>query len=182
GGRGGAVAPAGIAGLPPGVDTSRFAPRPPDEAARAALGWLGRTVVLTVARLQRRKGHDVMIDAVALLRGQFPTLLYAIVGDGEERAALEHRVQQAGLGEHVRFHGAIDDAQLLQAYQQCDLFALPNRTVDGDFEGFGMVLLEAQACGRAVLAGNSGGTDEAVRAGATGVMVDCAAPAAVASA
>jgi len=162
-----------IAVLTPGVDTARFAPAPRDEATRAALGWAGRTVVLTVARLQKRKGHDRMIDAVELLRTRFPTLLYAVVGDGEERAALEQRVRRAGLGAHVRFHGAVDDTELLRIYQQCDLFALPNRTADGDFEGFGMVLLEAQACGRAVLTGDSGGTAEAVCAGETGVIVDC---------
>ena len=66
-----------------------------------------------------------------------------------------------------------DVTGLVLALQQCELFALPNRTVDGDFEGFGMVLIEAQACGRPVLAGASGGTAEAVRAGETGVIVDC---------
>ncbi len=176
------VTAARIAVLAPGVDTSRFAPAAPDERTRAALGWGGRTVVLTVARLQKRKGHDRMIDAIGLLRPHIPALLYAIVGDGEERAALEARVRGARLTEHVRFYGAVDDAQLVRAYQQCELFALPNRTVNGDFEGFGMVLLEAQACGRAVLAGDSGGTAEAVRAGETGVIVDCARPESLAEA
>jgi phosphatidylinositol alpha-1,6-mannosyltransferase len=167
------VPAARIALLSPGVDVGHFTPAAPDAGARAALGWGDRLVVLTVARLQRRKGHDRMIDAVARLRTQFPELLYAIVGDGEERAGLEMRVQRAGLTPHVRFHGEVDDAQLLHVYQQCDLFALPNRTEGVDFEGFGMVLLEAQACGRAVLAGDSGGTIEAMRAGETGVLVDC---------
>ncbi len=73
----------------------------------------------------------------------------------------------------MRFHGALDDAQVISAYQQCDLFALPNRTDAGDVEGFGIVLLEAQACGRAVLAGDSGGTAETLRRDETGVLVDC---------
>lgn len=165
--------PARIVVLPPPVDTARFAPAAPDDAARAALGWCRRQVVLTVARLQKRKGHDRMIDAVGLLRGRIPALLYAVVGDGEERAALTEQVRRSGLGEHVRFYGTLPDPELIRAYQQCDLFALANRTVDGDFEGFGMVLIEAQACARAVLAGDSGGTVEAVRAGETGVIVDC---------
>jgi phosphatidylinositol alpha-1,6-mannosyltransferase len=167
------VPAARLAVLSPGVDTARFAPAPPDERARAELGWSGRTVVLTVARLQRRKGHDRLIEAMALLRDRHPALLCAIVGDGEERPALEAQAARAGLAAHVRFHGALAEPDLVRAYQQCDLFALPNRTVGGDFEGFGMVLLEAQACGRAVLAGRSGGTAEAVRDGETGVLVDC---------
>ena len=167
------VSAARLAVVSPGVDTARFVPAPRDDAARAALGWNDRLVVLTVGRLQRRKGHDRMIEAVALLREQFPTLLYAIVGDGAERADLEALVRRAGLSAHVRFHGVLDDVALVRAYQQCDLFILPNRTDGSDFEGFGMVLLEAQACARAVVAGDSGGTAEALRAGETGVVVDC---------
>jgi len=170
------VDPQRITILAPGVDTSRFSPAPHDQAVRRALGWAERFVVLTVGRLQRRKGHDYMIDAVDRLRRDFPDVLYAIVGDGDDRAALEERVRRAGLTAHVRFHGAVDDDQLIRCYQQCDLFALPNRTVGVDLEGFGIVLLEAQACGRAVLAGDSGGTAEAVQDGRTGVIADCNRP------
>lgn len=176
------VPAARITVLTPGVDTARFRTAEADERARAGLGWTGRSVVLTVARLQKRKGHDRMIEAIAGLCGRIPALLYAIVGDGPERAALEAQARAAGVGQHVRFLGEIDDARLVQAYQQCDLFALPNRTADRDFEGFGMALLEAQACGRAVLAGDSGGTAEAMRAGETGVLVDCTAAAPLAAA
>ena len=180
--RGWGVSRERISVLAPGVDTAHFVPASRDEQARAALGWVGRLVVLTVARLQKRKGHDHMIDAIALLRPRLPNLLYAIVGDGAERSPLEERVRQAGVAEHVRFHGALDDQQLVRAYQQCDVFALPNRTVDGDLEGFGMVLLEAQACARPVLAGDSGGTSEALCDGESGVIVDCTSPRTLAAA
>lgn len=166
----------------PGVDTTRFCPAPRDPAVRAALGWGQRPVVLTVGRLQRRKGHDVMIQAIALLRNRCPDLLYAIVGDGEERARLEAMTGELGVGDHVRFHGEVSDQELVRCYQQCDLFVLPNREVEGDFEGFGMVLVEAQACGRPVLAGDSGGTAETMRVGETGVVVDCGAAPALADA
>lgn len=159
--------------LHPGVDCSYFVPAPPDPAARARLGWAGRTVVLTAGRLQRRKGHDVLIGAVARLRARFPDLLYAVVGDGEERGRLEELVRRHDVAAHVRFAGETADADLLTAYQQCDVFALPNRAVGRDVEGFGMVLLEAQACGRPVLAGASGGTAETLRPGETGVVVPC---------
>jgi phosphatidylinositol alpha-1,6-mannosyltransferase len=159
--------------LHPGVDTAHFTPAPRVESVRDTLGWRERTVVLTVSRLQKRKGHDRMIEAVGRLRERFPSLLYAIVGDGEERAALAAQVRRSGLSSHVLLHGELDEPWLLHAYQQCDLFVLPNRTVAGDFEGFGMVLLEAQACGKAAIAGRSGGTTEALCEGESGLIVDC---------
>ena len=85
-------------------------------------------------------------------------------------------VEELNVSDNVSFAGEISDAELIRAYQQCDLFVLPNREVDGDFEGFGMVLLEAQACGRPVLAGDSGGTAETMKRGETGLIVDCTSP------
>jgi phosphatidylinositol alpha-1,6-mannosyltransferase len=114
-----------------------------------------------------------MIEVVARLRDRFPNLLYAIIGDGEERARLVEMAVRLGVTEQVRFLGEVKDAELLHCYQQCDLFALPNRAVGKDVEGFGMVLLEAQACGRPVLAGASGGTAETLRPNETGVLVAC---------
>jgi phosphatidylinositol alpha-1,6-mannosyltransferase len=165
--------PRAIRVLHPGVDTRRFVPAARDAAVRVALGWDDRPVVLTVARLQKRKGHDRMIEAIPSLRRRFPDLLYAIVGDGSERAPLAELAERLEVAPQVRFHGELDEEALLHAYQQCDLFALPHRNVDGDFEGFGMVLLEAAACGKAVTAGSSGGGPEAVLAGETGLIADC---------
>jgi phosphatidylinositol alpha-1,6-mannosyltransferase len=168
--------------LHPGVDTSRFVPAPRDPAARARLGWGDRPVVLTVGRLQKRKGHDMMIRALASIRARVGSVLYAVVGDGEERATLEALAAAEGVAADVRFLGEVDDDALAECYRQCDLFALPNRQVGEDIEGFGMVLLEAQACGRPVLAGASGGTAETMRAAETGVVVPCDEPAALADA
>ena len=75
--------------LHPGVDTKRFVPAPRDEAVRGELGWTGRTALLTVGRLQKRKGHDMLIRALPMIRQRHPDVLYAIVGDGEERRALQ---------------------------------------------------------------------------------------------
>jgi phosphatidyl-myo-inositol dimannoside synthase len=162
--------------LYPGVDTERFVPAAADESVRRRLGWAGRTVVLTVGRLQLRKGHDQMILALRKTRETMPDVLYSIVGDGEERAVLEEMVRREGLRSHVQFLGELDDDRLLECYQQCDLFVLPNRQVHGDIEGFGMVLLEAQACGKPVVAGASGGTAETMRIPQTGLVVPCEGP------
>jgi phosphatidylinositol alpha-1,6-mannosyltransferase len=162
--------------LHPGVDTRRFTPAPRDPAGRVELGWGNRPVVLTVGRLQKRKGHDQMIRALPAIRRRLPDVLYAIVGDGEERANLDHLVREHAVHEHVQFLGEVDDAWLIRCYQQCDLFALPNRQEGSDIEGFGMVLLEAQACGRPVVAGASGGTAETMRPGESGLIVPCDGP------
>jgi phosphatidylinositol alpha-1,6-mannosyltransferase len=168
--------PASIRLLYPGVDTQLFRPADRDHHERDRLGWGERPVVLTVGRLQKRKGHDVMIRALGRVRAVLPDVLFAVVGDGEERNQLQRLTAAEGLTGHIQFLGALPDWSLVKCYQQCDLFALPNRQVGRDFEGFGMVLLEAQACGKPVLAGASGGTAETMHIGETGVVVPCDAP------
>ena len=170
------VSAARIVVLHPGVDTQRFIPSKRDSRIRNALGWHDRRVLLTVGRLQLRKGHDRMILALRTIRETVPDVLYAIAGDGEERTALEDLVARQGLGDHVQFLGEVGDDRLVQCYQQCDLFVLPNRQVGRDIEGFGMVLLEAQACGKPVIAGASGGTAETMQPGETGYVVPCDEP------
>lgn len=162
--------------LHPGVDTKRFVPSERDTETRLRLGWGSRPVVLTVGRLEERKGHDTMIEAVARIRAIVPDVLYSIVGDGVQRQRLELLVQQHGVGGSVEFRGEPVDDELIECYQQCDLFVLANRQVGQDIEGFGMVLVEAQACGKPVVAGASGGTAETMRVGETGLIIDCTTP------
>src|SRR4029450_7622201 len=133
--------------LHPGVDTTRFCPGPGDTAGRDRLGWGERPVVLTVGRLQKRKGHDMLIRALPAIRERVPDVLYAIAGDGQERVCLDQLVADLGVQQHVQFRGEPSDRELIECYQQCDLLVLPNRTVDSDFEGFGMVLVEAPGWG-----------------------------------
>ncbi len=159
--------------MTPGVDVDHFRP---DPAAPKPVGWEGKINILTVGRLQRRKGQDMMIRALPELAKAFPNINYAIIGGGKERPALEHLADDLGVTAHVEFLGEVDDTQMTACYRHCDLFALPNRRDGNDDEGFGMVLLEAQACGRPVLAGTSGGTRETLEDGVTGIMVDCTAP------
>ncbi|WP_417737609.1 glycosyltransferase family 4 protein [Rosistilla oblonga] len=154
----------------PGVDTSCFRPREIDEAGSR---WPGRFVLLTVGRLQQRKGHDTVIRALPELLIKFPNLLYVIAGNGEERQRLQALAEQLGVLQQVEFLGEISDAALLDCFQQCDVFVLANREVGRDAEGFGIVLLEAQACGKPVIAGDSGGTRDTLRPSETGYLVDC---------
>jgi phosphatidylinositol alpha-1,6-mannosyltransferase len=166
--------------LLPGVDTCRFVPAKPDPDVRAGLGWQDRRVVLTVARLESPKGHDQLLRALPRIRAAIPDILYAVVGDGSQRSALEQLANDLGVAHQVRFYGELADERLLRCYQQCDLFVLPSRQIGLEVEGFGLVLLEAQACARAVLAGASGGTTEALQHGSTGLIVPCDTPDALA--
>ena len=159
--------------LYPGVDTHAFCPAPMDPLTRSRLGWSNRRVILTVGRLQARKGHDHLIQSLRSIIERVPDVLYSIIGQGEERSRLEKLVVAEDLGSYVQFRNQISDQELVQCYQQCDLFVLPNRQVNDDLEGFGMVLLEAQACGKAVIAGSSGGTSETMQTPETGLIVDC---------
>lgn len=160
--------------IQPGVDASKFTPAPADERFRTEMGWNGRTVLLTVGRLQKRKGHDMVIRSLPGVRTKVPSVLYAIVGKGEEEPTLRTLAAECGVADAVQFLGAVSDETMTRCYQQCDLFVLANRTVGvGDIEGFGMVLLEAQACGKPVVAGDSGGTGETMRVPDTGRIVNC---------
>ena len=162
--------------LHPGVDTDYFVPAGRDAQVRAQLGWQERPVILTAGRLHRRKGQDMMIRALSTIREAIPDVLFAIVGDGHELGYLKQLTQDENQQGHVLFMGNVSDEVLKQAYQQADLFVLPNRQIGTDIEGFGMVLLEAQACGTPVVAGASGGTAETMSIPETGQVVPCDGP------
>ena len=159
--------------LHPGVDTSRFEVAAPDTSFRQQMGWSGKRVLLTVGRLQRRKGQDFLIKSMPTLLNEFPDLFYAVVGRGECYDELISLVDQHELHDKVCVYPDMDDEALIKCYQQCDIFILPNRTIGNDIEGFGMVLVEAQVCGKPVIAGDSGGTRETMNIGKTGHIIDC---------
>lgn len=156
----------------PGVDTERFRPAVQDgDGLRRRLAGDATFVCLSVGRLQRRKGHDLVLHALAGLRADFKDLRYVIVGDGEERPRLEAMTRQLALESVVRFEGSVAPEELPQYYAASDLLVLPNRVEARDFEGFGIVFLEAAASGVPVIAGRTGGVPEAVLDGETGLLV-----------
>jgi phosphatidylinositol alpha-1,6-mannosyltransferase len=170
------VPAAKIVVMHPGVDTRRFVPAAANIDARRRLGWAERPVILTVGALQKRKGQDTLIRALPAIRARCRDVLYSIAGEGWERRSLEDLVRTCGVAGNVQFRGVPGDDELVECYQQCDLFALPNRQVGWDFEGFGIVLLEAQACGKPVITGLSGGTAETMQGSLTGELVACDTP------
>lgn len=160
--------------IPPGVDLDRFSPLGTDERARAraVLGLpVDGPLVVSVSRLVPRKGMDVLIDAASRLAPVFPGLTVAIAGRGRDAERLAGRV--AELGAPVRLLGGVSDADLPRLVGAADVFAMicRNRWLGLEREGFGIVFLEAAAAGVPQVAGASGGADEAVVDGETGILV-----------
>jgi len=161
--------------VPPGVDTERFRPLPPADRRRvraaAGLPTEGR-LVLALSRLVPRKGFDVVIAAAALLAPSRPDLVVAVAGAGRDRVRLERLAAVAGAP--VRFLGRVADDDLPGLVAAADVLAVPCRSRWGGLEqeGFGIVFLEAAACGVPAVAGRSGGAAEAVADGETGAVVD----------
>lgn len=160
----------------PGCDVDRFRPKviSADER-RALLGpHAASKVILTVGRLVARKGHDLVIRALPRVLKDHPDTCYLIVGSGPAKPAIAGLVEELRLGNKVIFLENAKDSELLNLYNVCDVFVMPSRAnLDAcDVEGFGIVFLEANACGKPVIAGRSGGIGDAVLDGLTGLLVD----------
>ncbi|MDG1989527.1 MAG: glycosyltransferase family 4 protein [Acidimicrobiales bacterium] len=160
--------------VPPGVDTDRF--QPLDSAERASVRQeLGLPVdaplVVSVSRLVPRKGMDTLIRAAARLRDRVPDVVVAIAGSGRDRARLEGLI--ASTGAPVRLLGRVPDEVLPGLYGAGDVFSMSCRNRWGGLEqeGFGIVFVEAAAAGVPAVAGESGGSAEAVVHGETGLVV-----------
>lgn len=158
--------------LHPGVDATQFRPDIDGGKVRADLGIHDGPLILSVGRLHDRKGFDRVIESLPELTETLPDVRYAIVGVGEDEARLRRLAFQKNVADRVHFAGLVSDDELRVWYAACDVFAMPNRDIDGDTEGFGIVYLEAAACGKPAVAGLCGGTGSAVIDGETGIRVD----------
>lgn len=164
------------------VDVRRFTPAPgvPRTADLLVVGRL--------ARAERYKGHEVLFAALPLVEARLgrPATL-RVVGDGDLRPELEAQAAALGVADRVEFAGRLSADALVEAYRGCGALAMPSR-VDRrprglwTGEGLGLVYLEAQACGRPVVASTEGGAPDTVRPGETGLLADPRDPAAVADA
>jgi phosphatidylinositol alpha-1,6-mannosyltransferase len=159
-----------------GVDIERFRRVAPDPALRTLHGLDGRRVIVAASRLVPRKGVDRLIEALPEIVASYPDATLLIVGDGEQRAALE--TMASGLP--VRFVGAVPPDDIPRYFALAEMMVLPNRAQPGEVDGLQLVFLEAQACGLPVIGGEAGGTPEAIRDGETGLLVDGTDPHAIA--
>jgi len=166
----------------PGVDADVFNPGPRPRNIVERFGLDGKHVLLTVARITKRKGHDLVLRAMSLMKDR-TDIHYIIVGSGEDRERLGRMTGELGLDGRVSFAGRVDDTELPDYYRLCDIYVMPNREVTDStdsIEGFGISFIEANACGKPSIGGRSGGADAAVADGVSGYLIDPESPEALA--
>lgn len=160
--------------VPPGVDTDRFRPLTTAERDRTRADFdlpADGQVIVGVSRLVPRKGFDTAIRAVARMRSTHPELVLAIAGSGRDEQRLRSLALE--LDAPVRFLGRVPHDDLPRIYGCADVFTMlcRNRWGGLEQEGFGIVFVEAAACGVPQVAGDSGGAAEAVADGETGIVI-----------
>ena len=151
----------------PGVDLDLF--NPGERAgARERLGLKGEPTVLYVGRIEPLKGLDLLLEAVAMLDAADSRLLIVggAPGRDDELERLRRRARELGIGGKVTFTGALKQAELPDYYRAADVFVLPSYS-----ESFGLVALEAMACGTPVVASRVGGLKTFIRNGHTGYLI-----------
>ena len=173
--------PARVSVLPNTFDASRFTPGPKPAALRERLGLRpDQPVILTVARVEDReryKGYDQILRGLGEVRRAVPGAHYVLVGRGNDLPRVRALAAELGITDAVTFAGGANDEELLDYYRLCDVFAMPSKR-----EGFGIVFLEALACGKPVIAGNVDGSVDPLLDGELGWLVDPDDPAALAAA
>jgi phosphatidylinositol alpha-1,6-mannosyltransferase len=157
----------------PGADVGVFRPDLEFEGLKERHGLTDRPLVVCVSRLVARKGQDILIRAMSEVVRRVPEAALLIVGDGPYRERLEAMTQEAPRGSVV-FAGQASEIDLPRYYRAGDVFAMPCRTRRGglEVEGWGNVFIEAAACARPVVVGDSGGARESLVEGETGLLVD----------
>lgn len=161
--------------LPNCFDPAAFGPGGKPSWLLERYGLAGKTVLMTCGRLESReraKGFDEVMELLPALAGDIPGLAYLIVGDGDDRGRLEQKAWRLGIGQQVAFAGFVPEAEKAEHYRLADAYVMPSRG-----EGFGIVYLEAMACGIPVVGSRVDGSREALRDGSLGILVDPADPA-----
>ncbi len=162
-----------------GVDLAKFPAGPPDPAILASYGFGDNFRILSLGRLDKRKGFDTTIRALQYLDDNAH---YYLAGTGGYKGELERIADETGVRDRVHFLGFIPDSELADVYKCADIFSMPARRVGRSVEGFGIVYLEAAACGVASIAGKNSGGEDAVVDGQSGYLVDPESPQALADA
>ena len=160
--------------LPPGVDTTAFSPAPDRQRRDSTVLYVGR-----IDRTWRLKGLDVLFRAMALLRFEMPEVRLNMVGTGDAVPLLQRLARQLGIDDIVRWSGALDGRELVEEFRRAGVVVLPSTT---ESESFGMVLIEAMACGRPVIGSDVGGIPFVIRPKIDGLLVPPGDPKALADA
>lgn len=160
--------------IPCGTDPQRFHPDVKGDRIRAKYGLEGREVILSVSRLVKRKGNANIVSALPAVLEKIPQAHYLIAGKGPEEENLKNQIGRMGLSERVTFTGWVEDSELPEYYAASNLFVMPSFAAHQgeNVEGFGIAYLEANACGKPVIGGRTGGVEDAIIHGETGLLVD----------
>jgi phosphatidylinositol alpha-1,6-mannosyltransferase len=129
-------------------------------------------VLLTVGRLVKRKGVDMVLASLPKALKQNPNLIYVVVGSGPEEKNIKNIIAKLKLEKNVLIIKNSTDEEKNSWYEICDIFIMPARNIKGDYEGFGIVYLEANLASKPVIAGKSGGVGDAVVDGENGLLID----------
>lgn len=162
-----------IVKLTPGIDFKDFLFHFDREKFKQRNNLVGFKIVISIGRLVERKGFDYTIKALPSLLKKFPNTIYLIIGEGPYKAILQRLVREEDVGDNVRFLGALNRKEMIKYLFVCDVLVMPSRVIadQGEVEGFGIVFLEANACGKPVIGSYSGGIKDAVVDGKTGLLV-----------
>lgn len=168
------VSPENVIIVNNGVDTKEFFPTEKPVALEKKFNIKDKSVFFSVSRLCDYKGVDQALKAFYELKKTYSDFCYLIGGAGPDEPRLRKLTQKYGLEEHVIFLGKVPDSELNKYYNLCDCFILLSRADiwTPNVEGFGIVFLEAAACGKPVIAGNSGGVPDAVENNKSGWIVN----------
>lgn len=156
--------------LPNCYDPDRYGPGPKSEALLRRYGLKGKTVLMTLGRLagkERYKGFDEVLECLPSLAEKISDIAYLIVGDGDDRKRLEDKAKALGIEDRVLFTGYIPESEKADHYRLADAYVMPGRG-----EGFGIVYLEAMACGIPTVGSKLDGSREALRNGKLGFLAD----------
>ncbi len=140
---------------------------------RKSLDVEGKFVLLTVGNVSARKGQEVVILALPAILQKAPQVVYWMAGLPTERESLENRAIDLGVENSIRFLDRVSNQRLLELYNACDLFVMTSRQLEnGDFEGYGIAVIEAALCGKAAVVSDNSGLAEAISDGQTGLLVN----------
>jgi len=164
-----------IATIPNFVNTTEFFPKSTSNCRKNFQLNQSDKILLSLSRLVKRKGHDIIIRAIQIVKKKIPEIKYLIAGTGDNpyNKILEQLVNDLGLQSHVHFLGYIEENNKLLLYNASDIYIMNSLDTDekGDSEGFGITFLEANACGKPVIGTNVGGISDAIKNNVNGILV-----------
>ena len=156
----------------PGVSELKSASQSAQNKLKEKYNLADKIILLSIGRLVKRKGFFDVIESLPKVLKKAPNLIYVIIGNGAEINNLRTKIKELNLVDKIIIIINADDLERNNWLNLCDIFIMPSKNINGDFEGFGIVYLEANMAGKPVIASQSGGVGDAVVNGVNGLLVD----------